>query len=182
MFLLSNSESEIDITTSKASLSFSLTKDFMKVEVKSLTPRHLRIVDLSIRGLSHTDIAKELEMSREMVAIVCNSPTFKHEFALRRAVIEEKQADVQVRGDDEVVKTLREGAIAAASKLVGHVDSTDEGISVKSCAEVLDRSGYGRKKEENAASFGPTIIINSEDSRRIVETLEINGNPIEKAG
>lgn len=153
----------------------------MKTTVASLTPRHLRIVDLSIKGLGINEIAEKLEMSRYMVSVVTHSPTFKHEFALRRAVQEDLAANTQVQEDDEVTRTLREGAILAAAKLVDHVGSGDEKVSERSCEAILDRTGYGKQREDVAAAVGPTIIISNEDSRRIIESLELDGQPIKKA-
>ena len=149
--------------------------------IAGLTPRHLRIVDLSVKGLGVKDIAEELGMSSTMVGIVRNSPTFKHEFALRRAFIEEREGEQQVQDDDEVMKTLRDGAKKAAEKLVDHLDSPEDSTSVKSCTEILDRSGYGKKREESVAAVA-AIVINSEDSRLIIETLEIDGRYSKKTG
>ncbi len=139
-----------------------------------LTSRHFRILDLRIRGLGISDIARQIGMSRPMVSIIINSPTFKHELAMRRAIQEDMSNQHQVEEDDEVTKTLREGAKKAASKLVGHVSSMDAAISVRSCAEVLDRTGYTKKVEAGAAAaIGPTIVISGDDAKVLVETIEL---------
>jgi hypothetical protein len=116
-----------------------------------------------------------------MVSIIVNSPTFKHEFAMRRAIQENIADQRQVDEDDTVEKTLKEGARKAAEKLVGLIDSDEESISVKSCAEVLDRSGHGRVKEAQVPG-GPTIIINTDDAKIIQQTIEMEYGDKRPAG
>jgi len=144
-------------------------------QIISLTPRHLKIVDLCVKGWPPKDIASHLGMSNYAISIIMKSPTFKHEFAIRRAIHEERDDGVDIREEDEVTKTLREGARAAAHKLVAHIDSVEDSISVKSCAEVLDRTGYTKKKDEVAAIIAPTIIINEKEGKALVESMEMVG-------
>lgn len=143
----------------------------MKHQIKSLTPRHFKIVDLCVRGWAAIDIAKHLKMTGPSVSVIMNSPTFKHEFALRRAIFEDRDNQSIIDEEDEVTKTLREGARAAAQKLVQHIDSIEESISVKSCAEVLDRTGYIKKGDDKKTIIAPTIIINDKDGQKLAETM-----------
>lgn len=147
-------------------------------QITSLTLRHYKIVDYAIQGWTPNQISEKLKMSRSMVSVVMNSPTFKHECALRRAIYEDKIDDKTITDEDEVTKALREGAISAAHKLVGHIESTDDKVSVRSCAEVLDRTGYA-KKEDTKIAIGPTIIINEKSAKRIIESIELDNEPVE---
>lgn len=140
-------------------------------ELKGLSHRHFRIVDLAVKGWSEKAIADYLGMGQRAVTLIFNSPTFRHELAIRRAVHEERDDKKQIAEEDEVAKTLQEGAKHAADKLIGHVDSFDDSISVKSCTEVLDRSGHGKKLENKNTVVVPTVIINNDDGKLLVESL-----------
>ncbi len=144
------------------------------IDLATLTPRHFKIVDLALKGWRPVDIAEHLSMSPRQVSTVMNSPTFSHELAIRRSVYEDQTAEETASAEDEVTRVLKEGAVKAADKLVKHIDSIDDSISVKSCAEVLDRSGYGKKRDMTNINVGSTVIINSEDARRIAESIDLD--------
>ena len=143
----------------------------MKSQIQSLTPRHLKIVDLAVKGWACQDIAKHLSMNKSAVSVIMKSPTFMHEFALRRAIFEERDCQSTIDEEDEVTKTLREGARRAAEKLVSHIDAIEGSISVKSCAEVLDRTGYIKKGDDKKTIIAPTIIINEKDGMKLAESM-----------
>jgi len=142
--------------------------------ITSLLPRHFKIVDLAVKGLTAKQIADQLNIGQPQVSVILNSPTFKHEFALRRAMYEEKTTQEQVDGEDEIVKTLKEGARAAAEKLVGHIESPESSISLRSCTEILDRTGYAKKPDQTVINTGATIILASDDASRIVDSIEMD--------
>lgn len=146
-------------------------------QITTLTLRHYKIVDYAIRGLTPNQIAEKINMSRSQVSVIMNSPTFKHECAIRRAIYEEKVDNKTVEEEDEVVKALKEGAINAAKKLVGHIESDNDKVSVRSCEAVLDRTGYA-KKEDAKIAIGPTIIIDEKSAKRIVESIELDKEPV----
>jgi len=145
----------------------------MKQEINQLTPRHLKIVDLAIKGWAPGKIAKHLQMTPVAISMIMHSPTWEHEFALRRAIHEERDDNKQISDEDEVTRTLRDGAKRAAEKLVAHIDSTEESISVKSAEAVLDRTGYSRVREDKQSIIAPTIIINDKDSKVLLETIDM---------
>jgi len=119
-------------------------------------------------------IAETLGMTRTQVSIIVHSPTFKHEYALRRAIVEEREDKKVGEEEDEVLRTLKAGAVNAANKLVHHIDSIEDTISIRSCEAILDRSGYGKKVERGGdVNIGPTIVIGEKEARRIVESIEI---------
>jgi len=147
--------------------------------IASLTPRHLKIVDLAVKGWTEKQIAEFLGMGKQQVSIIFNSPTFKHEFAIRRSIFEEKMDKEQSDKEDEVAKLLKEGAIKAARTLVGHIDSADDSISVRSSTEILDRTGYSKKADKQIEVLGPTIVINNKDATRIIESIKLDNDDAE---
>ncbi len=145
-----------------------------KKAIISMNPRHFKILDYTIEGWTVPRIAEQLSMSRVQVSLVVNSPTFRHEYAIRRSIYEEQRNNEVIKEEDTVTQTLKDGAIEAAKKLVVHIDSPDDSISVRSCAEVLDRAGYHKKVDSAHNQTGPIIIVNTKDAALIVETIEMD--------
>ena len=144
--------------------------------VTKLTPRHYKILDYCIAGLTAKQIAKELSMTPAHVSIIVNSPSFQHQFALRRSALEDVQLEHEASHIDDVKNTLQEGAIAAAQKLVGSISSKNEGIALKSATEILDRTGYPKELKSSGESSGTTVIINNADFKILKTSLQMLEN------
>lgn len=142
--------------------------------IRALNQRHFRIIDLALLGRTNKDIAQELNMSAAQVSHVLNSPNIEHEFAVRRARIEEQTDEQIVSGEDEVTKALREGAVAAARKLVTAVNSPDEALAVRASGDILDRAGYPKVQKREGGGNQTTLVVGSGDISRLTETLEMD--------
>ena len=146
-------------------------------DIQKLTPRHFKILDLALAGLQAVDIARRLEMSPTQVNNVLRSPSFQHQFALRRSSLNDQLEDVAVSEveeiKDEVKEVLRNGALSSAKKLVDLVDCPDPRISMKSAAEVLDRSGYAREMPTQDNSTNINVVIGNKQAVVIKETLDM---------
>ncbi len=154
-------------------------KTMPSYQLKNLNSRHFKIVDLAIKGWSETAIAEQVNMSKRHVCIIMSSPTFKHEFALRRGIHEVIEDETVRNEENEVDAILKDGARAAANKLITHVASDESNISIKACAEVLDRSGYGKQIKQSTGPANPTIIINLEDTQIIRDTIVLDSKIVE---
>jgi len=143
--------------------------------IEKLTPRHYRILDFAVAGLTSGEIAKNLSMTKAMVSIVMQSPSFQHQFALRRSKLEDKQDEHNANSVDEVKKVLQDSAIDAAKKMIDHVNSPNENISLKSASEILDRAGYPKEsKVAQSNEVATQIIINSVDFANLKESLDLD--------
>ena len=138
--------------------------------VQTLTPRHYQILDLAVSGLNATSIATQLGMSRGQVSLILASPSFQHQFALRRKSVEAVQDNKIANELDDVKSELQASALAAAKKLISGIDSADEKIAIRSATEILDRTGYP-KEQKVTGSAGNTIVINSTDMKILTESL-----------
>ena len=144
-----------------------------KPRVIALTPRHYKILDYCISGLTPTEIAKKLKMTKGQVSIVMNSPSFQHQFAMRRAKHEDTLSEHEASELDTTKELLQKSALVAANKLVDGMSSCDERIKLKSATEILDRTGYSRINKDSSMSQNTNIIINSSDMNVLKETLQM---------
>ena len=141
------------------------------VGIQRLTTRHYKILDYAIAGLTNTEIANKLKMSRAQVGIIQNAPTFKHQFALRRKMLEEKNDEKQAISLDKTRSLLQDSALMAAQKIVSHVDSEDARTSLRAAESILDRSGYPKETKVEGAKVGLTVILDSKEMNILNETL-----------
>ncbi len=138
-------------------------------QIVALNPRHYKIMELCMLGWTQKAIADHLDMGQVQVSIVVNSPSFQHEYAIRRSDVNEKFNEQIVVNLDEVTQKLKEGAIKAATKLVDSMSSTNELIALKASDSILDRSGFPKMQKDIKTIT--SINISEEDSKRIVDAL-----------
>lgn len=153
---------------------------------EKLNPRHYRIVDLTLLGVSAVDIASEVGINVASVGVIQRAPTFQHELALRRHRVTET-VDLQLTNSHEQVENcLKNAALAAANKLVGSLDSLDEDIQIKSATELLDRTGH--QKVNKIESKSVVLVLTPDDLTRIEQSLLLdreetkNEEPLSKVG
>ncbi len=143
--------------------------------IQKLSNRHHQIVRLALKGLAAKDIAQQTTppMTVTMVKLVLNSPTFQHELAVQRSLLNAETRERINDGEDQVLTTLQKGALQAARRLCDNTIGEDASIANKAAAEVLDRAGYGRVSKLESKSVSAVINISSDDARAINETLQM---------
>jgi len=153
----------------------------MRAAIEQLTPRHFKILDYLIDGWTPKRISEKLFITQTQISVIMNSPCFKHQLAMRRALYEERKNEEQVEEEDEVMKLLKESAKMAAEKLKASISNVDAKIAIHASTEVLDRAGYGKvvKSASQTANIGPVLILSVKDANRIIETIELD-NPKEQ--
>ena len=143
--------------------------------VRKLTQRHFVILDYALAGMQAVDIAKKLEMSPAQINNILRSPSFQHQFAIRRSSREEQiDSDGILDLKDEVRSTLKANALAAAKKITTLMNCDDSKIALKSATEILDRSGYAKempKPADNSTSVN--IVIGDKQAIVINDTLQM---------
>lgn len=145
--------------------------------IEKLNGRHYKILDLRIEGLGIQQIADHLGMHRNQVSIIVNSPTFEHEFALRRARKEETMDSESTAAVDEVQRALQEGALLAAEKLVKTIKSPgasdrDAGHAAEA---ILDRTGYPKTQRQEGGGGQQIVVIGADKLEKLTEALEMDG-------
>ena len=156
-------------------------------DIIKMTPRHYKILDYAIAGLKPSQIASKLGMTASVIGTIINSPSFQHQFSIRRTLEEENQTTRNTDIIDETVQLLQSNTKAAAQKLIDGLSATDEKIVIKSATEILDRGGYPKEQKVSSDADNRTqIIINTAQLSTIRESLNMDmpaENPeLEKCG
>ena len=138
--------------------------------LQKLNGRHYKILDLCLSGLLAVDIAKQLDMSATQVNNIIRSPSFQHQFAVRRQQREEQQTTEE---NDEVKQILQDNAKTAADKITGLLNSVDEKIVLKSATEILDRTGYPKEQQQSINDNSINVIVNKDEFSILIETLDM---------
>jgi hypothetical protein len=69
----------------------------MSYQIKRLLPRHEKIMDLLMVGLSQKEVARRLMLSLRCVSYVVNSRVFQDALAERRWMMEQEQNEEYLR-------------------------------------------------------------------------------------
>ncbi len=155
----------------------------MSYNLKTLNPRHFKIIELSLRGYTNKQIAEELSMTSMGVSIVTNSPNFQRELAIQKVILDERKIDSianeshapPVSNADVVATKLREATLNAVEKLTQKIDSEDETISMKASLEVLDRGGHPKStKVENIETLN--VSLSDEAADRLARALLLDSD------
>ena len=141
--------------------------------IQKLTARHFKILDMCVAGINPLEISKQLGMSARQISTIVNSPSFAHQFAVRRESVEKIQAENQSDEIDEVKRVLTESALDAANKLIGGLSSQDEKINLKSAVEILDRTGYPKEQKISGPEAATQVIINTKDLNILQESFNL---------
>ncbi len=142
--------------------------------VQRMNPRHFKILECILRGMTDKQIGEKLEMVARSIGLIRNSPQFQHELAMRKVKIDEL-VNINIANEvDEVAKALKEAGLRAAQKLIGCLDSGDANILLKASSDILDRAGYPKVTKTNATVALATISIDKEIGDRIIETFNMD--------
>lgn len=141
-------------------------------QVKKLLPRHYRILELRLAGLSNKAIAESVDCTPQTVGIVSRSPLFRAEYQRRLAsqtqnrVVEEADAFASLARS-----TLEQNAERAAQTQVDLLESEDDSVRLRSSGSILDR--VLGKPEGTQASDGPSIKveIQTKDAQLLILAL-----------
>jgi hypothetical protein len=141
-----------------------------------LTPRAVKIMDMTILGLKPGQIAKSLGLTVAYVSTIIHAPQFQHQLAQRRDRYEEKFDDEAIRKEQEAADLIKQNARKAAEKVIGLLDSDSEAIQLKAGADIMDRAGL--TKQNRTGDISQTNIILDEAAVNLItETLKMDKNP-----
>ena len=147
--------------------------------LKSLNPRHYKIIELTLRGLTVGQIATELSMTTQAITIVTHSPNFQHEYAMQKTIVDSKKHDdiatehSDVAPEEVVNSKLREATLIAVDKLTEAMESDDESLALKATLETLDRGGHPRSvKTENVETLH--VSLSNEAAQRIADAITLD--------
>mgnify|MGYP001219281562 FL=1 len=125
--------------------------------LKRLLPRHHKILDLTLKGYTTTQVADSLNISRSAVSRITGSPLFQDTLSRRR----EKQDAIADNTTMAVLQEARDHIHRAALDAVNvHTDVIHSGEATTrqkqvSASEILDRA-FGKQDEKKAQ---PAVIL-----------------------
>lgn len=126
-----------------------------KQQLRHLTPRHIRMMEMLALGMPQIEVARRLKISQPRLSIICNSPLFKRELsklqkrALDRAV--EDLGDISAR-----VRELQPKALDTLEKIMQSGASAN--VRRASAKDILDLGMAERKRGVDGESDFATFI------------------------
>lgn len=136
-------------------------------ELKTLLPRHYRILDLLLEGKSNVEVAEAVGMSSGAISAINASPLFQHELAKRRDHLRKVHEDTSVQSIHKARSILNEAAGRAAGLLSDQVDHADPNVAQRASVNILDRV-LGQSKD---AAARPMVMITAEKLQLIQQVL-----------
>jgi transcriptional regulator len=111
----------------------------MTHELKKLLPRHYKIMELFLDGLSYKEVADTLGMTPQAIQLISKSPLFQNELARRRESHETSLSKTRTEAQSEAQAILNQNARKAAETEADLLDEDDPSIRRKSAEAILDR-------------------------------------------
>lgn len=140
--------------------------------IQQLNPRHYKILEFVLAGVTNKQIAERLNVSPQMISIVINSPSFQHEVSLRREKIDSMKNQRLVESDQEVVDAIKQGTRDAVRRLLSSIGSTDENVAIRASVEILDRGGF--PKVSKIESKNLTVVMDADMLKLLQETVKLD--------
>lgn len=148
------------------------TPVYKPCEIQRILPRHFKMLELKLAGMSHAAIARTLGCTEQNVYIVTRSPLFIGEF--NRRMKEQNNTDIQDHQEafaNNARRVLEEASESAAEKQVQLLESEDDSISLRASGSILDRV-LGKSDIQSAEAANPTVVINAEHAELLVLALK----------
>lgn len=143
--------------------------------LQKLMPRHYRIIDLFIEGLTPGEVAKEVGMSVVQIKNIRNSPHFQLEYDRRRTSYERiHDGHLATCNTERAEDIIKKSQPEAARKLTCLLESVDEGIQLRSAESLLDRGGHARLQKIQSTNANVVVALDGDQLARIRETLDLD--------
>lgn len=140
--------------------------------MKRLMPRHFRIRDLALQGLSRIQIAQTVGMTPEAVGLIMAQPIFQDELARAREPQDRAKRDENVRADRRAQEILLQASKRAAEVHEELLEDDDSAVRQRSAEAILNRA-LGRGSIGGGEGGGVSGIQISTDSINLIRiTLE----------
>lgn len=140
----------------------------MKKKIQTLERTIMRYMAL---GSDVEEVAEFLDVPLNVVKKITKSPLFKTELVEMQREIDEQV--IQEAASDPVMQVIKINALKAAKRLVDEIDNDGDGSAstrIKACESVLNKGGYGDKREGE----GNRVVINiSQGKAASIETDEM---------
>jgi len=141
-------------------------------EIKKLNSKHRQIMRAILAGRTRKFIIENVGISPAQYERIIRSTIFIEE---KNRMQEEIQREairiIAAKEADPVSQVLKEGALPAAKKLVGLIDSKDEKISQTSAIELLDMDGR-KPKGAPIDARSLTLVLEGKQAENISRALE----------
>ena len=146
----------------------------MKVkEIQKLNSRPRQVMRAILAGRTRQFIVDGVGISESQYERIIRSSIFIEEKEkMQYEIRQEAVRLIAAKESDPVSQVLKEGALPAAKKLVGLVQSVDEKISQTSAMELLDIDGRKPKAGPGIDARSLTFILEGEDAKNISRALE----------
>ena len=147
-----------------------------KQQIQRMLPRHFKMVDLHVAGLTNRAIAEILGCTPTSVSIVLRSPIVKKEVQIRLYESRDNpkgtiHQEIEA-ADDRARNLIVESAPNAAAVLVDLLDADDDSVKLRASGSILDRA-IGKPESQNASGEAQLRIeINSKDATLIMIALK----------
>lgn len=136
------------------------------------TPRHHRLVELAVLGLTNNEIADALKYSVPRVSQLINHPDIME-------AIERLRATVRERSLGALQDDLATDARNTFDKLRLHRDDEDADVSLRACGMLWDRQIP--KRVESKEEHTIRITVSAEDHRYLQQVASEDDAPLEAA-
>jgi len=145
--------------------------------LKKLMPRHLRIVDLFVEGLTPTQISRIVGLTVTQIQNIRNSPNFQHEFDRRRTIYEEQMNRHLIADQHQTAKDIiQKNQVAAANVLVDLLKSPDPSVGLRSAESLLDRGGNARLLKHHNENRSVVMTLDAESLANLKASLELDSD------
>lgn len=142
-------------------------------QIKRMMPRHFRMIDLHVAGLSNVDIAKTLECTPQSVGIVLRSPIVRKEIQRQLSI----KSDGSIEQDldafaSRALAALEESSEKAANTQIDLLESDDDSVKLRASSSILDRV-LGKPEPQHASEGAHIKIeINTQDAQLLMVALQ----------
>ena len=152
-----------------------------RFQIQRMLPRHFKMVELHVAGLSNKAIAETLDCTPTSVSLILLSPIVKKEIT----TLLQTESNGSITQDldayaSKAIKALKDNSHRAAQTQIDLLDCDDDSIRLRASGSILDRV-LGKPDSKNASEGTQVKIeIKTQDAQLLIlalnESKEISSN------
>lgn len=145
--------------------------------LKKLMPRHLKVIDFILEGLTLGVIAQKVGLSVVQLKNIRNSPTFQYELSLRQSnfnsLHDQTLVTKQLESAEDIIQKNQVIAAQTLQDILASADS-DNTTKIKVAESFLDRGGHPKVQKQDSISRNIIIALDAGKLELINETLNLD--------
>jgi hypothetical protein len=144
-----------------------------KNHIQRMLPRHFKMLDLKMAGMTDRAIAEMVGCTPQSVGIIARSPLFKAELNRRLKERNSTAVEDEIEAHASKARSVLEGHAERAATVQGELlECDDDSVRLRASGSILDRVLGKPEGSETSGGTQVNVQINAKDAQVLITALK----------